>query len=256
MPRARILHSLENTPGQHLIIVRYAPSHLPDPEWVYNAADIDASKVVWARDMDEQNNQELLQYFKNRTVWLLEPDESPPKLSPYPAAVREESIKSQPDSGSVDSTTAKYRLLLPPRFLRPEQKTQRIRKALRPLSLVVSCALVDLHQQAAIVQARASQAAFEFADIFDNLPVFVVATSFPGAYRQKHFRRPLSKMACVLQDPSIGNKQRRAFQQQVTKHRRAARSPCTAKSAHPATTRLARYFPDLSRCGIARPQTA
>ena len=93
MPRARLLHSLEKTPGQHLIIVRYAPSHLPDTEWVYNAADIDGSKVVWARDMDDKDNQELIQYFKNRTVWLLEPDESPPRLSPYPA--------------NVDSATAK-----------------------------------------------------------------------------------------------------------------------------------------------------
>jgi len=107
MPRARLLHRLENTPGRHLIIVHYAPSHLPDPEWVYNAADIDGSKVVWARDMDDKDNQELIQYFKNRTVWLLEPDESPPRLSPYPAAVREESIQSQPDLGSVDPATGK-----------------------------------------------------------------------------------------------------------------------------------------------------
>jgi hypothetical protein len=68
IPRATILHSLENTPGQHLVIVRVGPSHQPDPEWVYNAADIDGSKVVWARDMGEKDNQELLQYFKNRHV--------------------------------------------------------------------------------------------------------------------------------------------------------------------------------------------
>jgi hypothetical protein len=87
IPRATILHSLENTPGQHLIIVRYGPSHQPGHEWVYNAADIDTSKVVWARDMDEQDNQELLQYFKNRHVWLLEPDQSPPRISSYPLTV-------------------------------------------------------------------------------------------------------------------------------------------------------------------------
>jgi hypothetical protein len=88
-------------------LVRYSTTHNFDREWVYNEADIDAAKVVWARDMDEKSNQELLQYFKNRNVWLLEPDESPPNLSPYPAAVREESIKSQPDSRSVDLATAK-----------------------------------------------------------------------------------------------------------------------------------------------------
>jgi hypothetical protein len=39
---------------------------------------------VWAWDMGEPNNRELLQYFKNRNVWLVEPDESPPRLSAYP----------------------------------------------------------------------------------------------------------------------------------------------------------------------------
>jgi hypothetical protein len=107
MPRARILHSLENAPGQHLIIVRYGPSHQSDPEWVYNEADIDASKVVWARDMNEQNNQELLRYFHKRHVWLVEPDQSPPKLSPYPFTNREDPPKSQLDAGDVTRTISK-----------------------------------------------------------------------------------------------------------------------------------------------------
>ncbi len=82
--RAKILHTLENSAGQHLVLVRYGRTHSPHNEWVYNAAEIDAAKVVWARDMDEQSNRELLQYFKGRRLWLVEPDESPPKLSPYP----------------------------------------------------------------------------------------------------------------------------------------------------------------------------
>jgi hypothetical protein len=107
LARASILNTLQHSPGQHLILVRYSTTHNFDREWVYNEADIDAAKVVWARDMDEKSNQELLQYFKNRSVWLLEPDESPPKLSPYPAAVREDSTKSQLDRGSVDPAAAK-----------------------------------------------------------------------------------------------------------------------------------------------------
>jgi hypothetical protein len=107
LARANILDTLQHSPGQHLVLVRYSTTHNFDREWVYNEADIDAAKVVWARDMDEKSNQELLQYFKNRNVWLLEPDESPPKLSPYPAIVREESTKSQLDLGSADPATAK-----------------------------------------------------------------------------------------------------------------------------------------------------
>jgi hypothetical protein len=99
LARASMLHSLQLSPGQHLVLVRYTKAHNYDHEWVYNAADIDAAKVVWARDMDEQSNRELLQYFKNRRVWLVEPDDFPPRLSPYP--LLEESRKPQPDMRSV-----------------------------------------------------------------------------------------------------------------------------------------------------------
>jgi hypothetical protein len=85
LDRAAILHTLEGSPGQQLVFVRYSANHNVDYEWVYNHADIDGSKVVWARDMGDANNQELLQYFKNRQAWILDADDSPPKLSPYPA---------------------------------------------------------------------------------------------------------------------------------------------------------------------------
>ena len=83
LARADVLNTLEHSPGQQLVLVRYSKTHNFDHEWVYNAADIDASKVVWARDMGEPDNQELLRYFENRQVWLVEPDHSPPLLSKY-----------------------------------------------------------------------------------------------------------------------------------------------------------------------------
>ena len=86
LKRAAILHRLESTPDQHLIIVRYGPEHGSHIDWVYNRADIDGAKVVWARDMDEQQNRELLRYFSNRRAWLLHADESPPRLVPYPGS--------------------------------------------------------------------------------------------------------------------------------------------------------------------------
>ena len=82
LTRAEILHSLQSSPGEHLILVHYDPSHVPDREWVYNDAGIDQAKVVWARDMGEPDNQELLQYFRNRKVWRVDPDELPTRLDP------------------------------------------------------------------------------------------------------------------------------------------------------------------------------
>ncbi len=82
LDRVAITRQLEATPGSHLVIVSYGPHHDVDWEWVYNAADIDAAKVVWARDMGAGDNQELLSYFHDRQVWHLNGDESPPRLQP------------------------------------------------------------------------------------------------------------------------------------------------------------------------------
>jgi hypothetical protein len=83
LERARVLRQLGAAPGEHLVIVRYSPDHdfILD-EWVFNNADIDGSKVIWARDMGAQN-AELIHYFSGRHVWLAEPDYNPPKLTPY-----------------------------------------------------------------------------------------------------------------------------------------------------------------------------
>jgi hypothetical protein len=83
--RARILARLEREPGAHVVIVRYSIEHNSRLEWVYNHADIDASKVVWARDMGREKNRELLNYYPDRKVWLVEPDAVPVRLVPYPA---------------------------------------------------------------------------------------------------------------------------------------------------------------------------
>jgi len=81
--RAGIISQLSKEPGLHLVIVRYRPDHIPVDEWVFNGADIDRSRVVWARDMGADRNSELIVYFKGRRVWLAEPDLAVPKLSLY-----------------------------------------------------------------------------------------------------------------------------------------------------------------------------
>jgi hypothetical protein len=82
--RARIESQLEQLPGKQLVIVRYAPEHNPVFEWVYNRADIDGSKVAWAREMDAASNLELIRYYKDRQVWLVQPDISSENVTPYP----------------------------------------------------------------------------------------------------------------------------------------------------------------------------
>ncbi len=69
--------------GRLLIFVRYWPAHHFQEEWVWNEADIDKARVVWARDLGEPENEKLRRYFPDRAVWLLEPDANPPQLTPY-----------------------------------------------------------------------------------------------------------------------------------------------------------------------------
>jgi hypothetical protein len=71
-------------PGPQVAIVQYSPHHVLN-DWVYNAADIDNSKVIWARQMDPASDRELLEYYKDRKAWLVQPDCTPPKISPFSA---------------------------------------------------------------------------------------------------------------------------------------------------------------------------
>jgi hypothetical protein len=73
---------LEKRPGQHVILVRYTRGRSGHEEWIYNAADIDAAPVIWARDMGPIENDRLLRYYAGRSFWLFKPEEST-SLTPY-----------------------------------------------------------------------------------------------------------------------------------------------------------------------------
>ena len=54
------------------MLVRYAPDHEVFEEWVYNGADIDGSKVVWARDMGAEKNRKPDRIFQRPPGMLVE----------------------------------------------------------------------------------------------------------------------------------------------------------------------------------------
>lgn len=82
-PRTQVIEKLTNLGGKHLVVVRYSRDHNFHLEFVYNAADIDDSPIVWARDLGPLENRELLDYYKGRKVWVFEPDHRPGRLVPY-----------------------------------------------------------------------------------------------------------------------------------------------------------------------------
>jgi hypothetical protein len=81
--RTAVAEKLNHTPGKHLILVRYTEDHNIHDDWVYNGAEIDNAKVLWARELDAQQNAKLLAYFKDRKIWLVTPDTDNTYLEPY-----------------------------------------------------------------------------------------------------------------------------------------------------------------------------
>jgi hypothetical protein len=93
--RAAITARLAALHGPQLVLVRYDSDHDPMLEWVYNGADIDNQKIVWARDMGPAKNQELLDYYNTRRAWLLEADKSPVVIRDYAIAPAQVSLNSE-----------------------------------------------------------------------------------------------------------------------------------------------------------------
>jgi len=81
--RAAIAKELSKAPGKHLIVVHYEPDHNLHDEWVYNGAEIDSARVLWARDIDPVQNAKLFAYFRDRHIWFVNPDTDNSTLVPY-----------------------------------------------------------------------------------------------------------------------------------------------------------------------------
>lgn len=79
--RDRIQRDLEQLGGRHLVLVHYQPGHNANIEWVYNGADLKSETVLWARPISSERAAELAAWFHNRSVWHLDADASPPKLT-------------------------------------------------------------------------------------------------------------------------------------------------------------------------------
>jgi hypothetical protein len=91
--REQVIRQVQQVPGDHLIVVRYGPGHLIHDEWVYNRADIDAARIVWAREMGPSADRGLLEHFSKRHVWLLTVDGDAPRLVAYPGELAAQVVR-------------------------------------------------------------------------------------------------------------------------------------------------------------------
>ena len=85
--RVEAIHKLEAIPGKHLVFVRYSKDHSVHREWVFNGADLENSRIIWARELDADQNQRVVEHYSGRKVWFIEADRflSPPQPYAPPA---------------------------------------------------------------------------------------------------------------------------------------------------------------------------
>jgi len=84
--REHVTQTLLAQPGRHVVLIRYAPNHWVHREWVYNLANIDAQRIIWAHEMGPEWDRPFAEHYRDRHIWVLEPDQSPPRLTPYSEA--------------------------------------------------------------------------------------------------------------------------------------------------------------------------
>ena len=85
--RAALIERLSAMERRQLVIVRYpSPDWNIIEEWVYNSADIDHQRVVFAHDLGMPQNRALLRYYPDRTAMLLTFDtvSKQEQIEPYP----------------------------------------------------------------------------------------------------------------------------------------------------------------------------
>jgi hypothetical protein len=81
--RSSIEAQLSAMGGQHLIFVHYGPMHNFQVEWIYNRADIDASNIIWAREVSPESDAALANHYSGRSAWTVDADAAPVKLEKW-----------------------------------------------------------------------------------------------------------------------------------------------------------------------------
>ena len=86
--RAAITDQLLNLQGRHLVLVGDGDGYAFLQDWIYNGADIDGSRIVWAHGDHEEQVEQLVTYFAGRQVWRIEASQAGIELLPFSNSTR------------------------------------------------------------------------------------------------------------------------------------------------------------------------
>jgi hypothetical protein len=100
--RVQVSDRLMRFGGRHVVFVRYGANHNFHDEWVHNAADIDASPIVWCRASDPIDETEVTRYYKDRHFWVATVDSDTVRVSPYQPGLQLSISTESPGGNSRD----------------------------------------------------------------------------------------------------------------------------------------------------------
>lgn len=81
-----VRRQLESQGASHLVFVDYDDNLTSqDGEWVYNPADLNGARVIFAHDLGAAKNPLLMRVYPERRVWRVHVSRGTTQLSPYPA---------------------------------------------------------------------------------------------------------------------------------------------------------------------------
>src|SRR5262249_30210580 len=74
--RARLIAQLDHIGGEHLVFVHFHRAERGSIFWIYNDPDLSHSRIVWAHDMGDAENKELMKMYPNRKAWRVDKDDA------------------------------------------------------------------------------------------------------------------------------------------------------------------------------------
>jgi hypothetical protein len=83
MWRQDVITRLNERGGGHLVFVRYDKSYTLYGNWVYNNADLNTARVIFAYDFGDEKNRGLIARYRSRSVWLCTLSRAKSELLPY-----------------------------------------------------------------------------------------------------------------------------------------------------------------------------
>ncbi len=95
--RATVESQLERIPGQHLVLVSYGPRHEIYQELVYNQADIEHQRIIWARSLSPESDRALIEHYSGRRAWMLR-ENGTPVLNDYTPSEEKSTITAHIES--------------------------------------------------------------------------------------------------------------------------------------------------------------